>query len=90
MEKNINNLISTLNDINKNIIENNINLNDLEILLLMIYNEFVVHNNENKIIKNYINIILYNFINIKENNRIEQQENKILNYLIHPEIFNYE
>ena len=44
---------------------NNISLEDIKNLLLIIYNEFILDNSNNQIIKNYIAIILYNFIELE-------------------------
>lgn len=73
---NTENLIYTLSQMNNDIINyNNISLEDIKNLLLIIYNEFILDNSNNQIIKNYIAIILYNFIELENKQSKVQQIN---------------
>lgn len=70
----INNIISTLQIINNQILENHsLSNEDMYILLLIIYNELILNQNTSPIIQSYIAIILYNFIELKDTS-----DNKIL------------
>lgn len=70
----INNIISTLQIINNQILENHsLSNEDMYILLLIIYNELILNQNISPIIQSYIAIILYNFIELKD-----MSDNKIL------------
>lgn len=65
-------IILTLQSINNDIIsKQNITLEDLKILLLIIYNEYILHSTDNQLINSYITIILNNFINLE--NKYAQQ-----------------
>lgn len=71
----IENIIYTLKSINNDIVVNqNISLEDLKILLLIIYNEYILKQTESEIIKSYLAIILHNFIEL-ENNYFSSQIN---------------
>lgn len=80
MKNDVNNIILTLQDINNQITENNLSLEDISILLLIIYNELILNYDTSPIIKSYITIILHNFIQMK-NSTIDKKQ--IINNLIH-------
>lgn len=64
----IENIIYTLKSINNDIVVNqNISLEDLKILLLIIYNEYILKQTDSEIIKSYLAIILHNFIELEDN-----------------------
>lgn len=82
MNNNITDIILTLQNINNQIIENNLSLEDISILLLIIYNELILNYNTSPVIKSYITIILYNFIQTKNLNT-NPNKKQIINSLIH-------
>lgn len=72
----IENIIYTLKSINNDIVVNqNISLEDLKILLLIIYNEYILKQTESEIIKSYLAIILHNFIELENNYSSSQINN---------------
>lgn len=82
----MNKLIETLEQIYNEIqINKQLSKEDLENLLLIVYNEYINENSQNNysIIKSYLNIIFYNYMKMKKESI--QKENIISN-LIHSQI----
>ena len=85
-QEELKNIIFTLENINNEIkTKNFISVNNLESLILIIYNELILNQNTSPIIHSYISIILYNFIELKKSNIIKQE---IINNIIHPNFVN--
>lgn len=87
---NNNQIISTLSTINDNIkFEHNISLEDLKILLLITYNECLIQDNPNPLIKSFLTVVLHNFIELEdyyssqslENNNYSEEQ--IINTITH-------
>lgn len=87
---NNNQIISTLSTINDNIkFEHNISLEDLKILLLIAYNECLIQDNPNPLIKSFLTVVLHNFIELEdyyssqslENNNYSEEQ--IINTITH-------
>lgn len=87
---NNNQIISTLSAINDNIkFEHNISLEDLKILLLITYNECLIQDNPNPLIKSFLTVVLHNFIELEdyyssqllENNNYSEEQ--IINTITH-------
>lgn len=76
----INELINTLEIIDNNIQNNkNIALEDLKNLLLIIYNECLINESTNPLVKSYITICLHHFIELENfyaNLTTEQEYNE--------------
>ena len=87
---NNNQIISTLSAIDDNIkFEHNISLEDLKILLLITYNECLIQDNPNPLIKSFLTVVLHNFIELEdyyssqslENNNYSEEQ--IINTITH-------
>lgn len=87
---NNNQIISTLSTINDNIkFEYNISLEDLKILLLITYNECLIQDNPNPLIKSFLTVVLHNFIELEDYYSSQSLENsnyseeQIINTITH-------